>query len=1195
MTSRPTTSRPHDLTTQDTMPSDLQLGPFRLDRPLARGGMARIFRATHIHHDQPVAVKVMTGEQAKKSRFVESFRGEVRAVARMNHPNIIRVFDYGEIPEDLADDSDQGLSGGSPYMVMELAESTLSQLQHSQLHWSQVHTMLVYILDALAHSHARGLIHRDLKPDNILFLSDHRQSRLKLTDFGIAYGMDGDRRLRAEDEVITGTPRYMAPEQIRGRIRDQGPWTDLYALGCLTYWMVTGHPPFSANTVDEVLRAHLTADRPTLTPRINTPDGFEQWTARLVARNPHRRFQRAADAAAALTAIAGEPFHDDITVVTSDSDQESLEMTFVDEPGTTCLIPRLTHDEPSHHSTLPVETVTAEIPHCWRQTLYTDDLPQMMGVGQNLFELREIPLLGRHQLRDALWEHLLDACYARRPHLMGLQGPVGVGKTRLATWLAQHAHEVGAADVLSASHSPVEAPSDGLPRMFADYLRCTGLERGKVLERVRKLYGSQDEFDADDLHQCIAVTDLIMPGANPEFDERQQAIRFTSPEQKWVVYQRLLIRLTRRRPLVLVFDDVHWANETLQFIKFLLQESSSTELPILLVLTVRDDLLDDNPIAAEHIDEILDNPCAVSHPVGPLKEEVHRELVESLLCLAPEVAEQVAARTRGNPLFAVQLVGDWVQRGLLRASDNGFVLAADFTPPLPDGIRELLVRRLENHTGQPLDAPPNDALLSLELAAVLGGDVEHREWRTACAIAGVEPPQPLLETLAAQSLVVQDKHGWSFLHGALREILIDNARDQGRIIDHHRYCADMLQGLYDTSRPAIAPRLADHLLNAQAWQQSLQPLCLAMQHAEQSSDYDTGLEYFQRHENARRHLGLTHDDPRTLRGWLNAAELHLAKGDADDAKRRLDACQSHAEAGGHPEILARVHAMQSRTAFLQGRYDDTITLGENALEIQPPDGDVDTTVRALQGIGWSYVRRSKFAKALRVGKRAEALLDDMENRLNATRVLNLIGACENNLGNPDAAQQYFQRAREQLQEMGHIEGVATLTNNLGDMSKTLGEYEQAAEYYQEASTIFRRVGAHKEFLAESNLGMLRIKQRNFDDATAHFRAGLEALKHTENASFAISSHLGMATCAAYHQDLDAFDHHFERVKSHLEEVTYYNKEIGLAAQTAGELLQNQGEFQRARRMLELARDQWGELENQERTDEVQAMLDALDR
>ncbi len=160
---------------------------------------------------------------------------------------------------------------------------------------------MLSLLDALAHAHARGVVHRDIKPGNVLLGGSWHE--VKLTDFGLAHALHGPSM--SEDDVI-GTPSYMAPEQFRGQWRDYGPWTDLYSLGCLVYSLATGSPPFGRVKGNAARAAHLVRPVPPLVPKHPLPAAFHPWVHQLLEKDTARRFACAADAAWALLGIPDE-------------------------------------------------------------------------------------------------------------------------------------------------------------------------------------------------------------------------------------------------------------------------------------------------------------------------------------------------------------------------------------------------------------------------------------------------------------------------------------------------------------------------------------------------------------------------------------------------------------------------------------------------------------------------------------------------------------------------------------------------------------------------------------------------------------------------------------------------------------------------------------------------------------------------
>ncbi len=277
------------------MSAPIRLGPLLLSAPIGRGGMGSVWHGRH-PEGVDVAVKVLRDRYASDEKLLRVFRFEVKSVASLDHPGIVRVYDFGVVPDAAAAASDGKLTAASPWLAMEHASGGTLGDRPQVGSWPLLRDYLLQMLDGLAHSHAREIIHRDLKPRNVLLRED---GRLALTDFGIAHAVSRASPAHAS----AGTPGYMAPEQVRGEWRDMGPWTDLYSLGCLAWRLIMGKPPFTGHTRVAVLKRQLEDAIPRLAPPIELPRGFEPWVRRMLAKAHANRFQCAADAAEELTAL----------------------------------------------------------------------------------------------------------------------------------------------------------------------------------------------------------------------------------------------------------------------------------------------------------------------------------------------------------------------------------------------------------------------------------------------------------------------------------------------------------------------------------------------------------------------------------------------------------------------------------------------------------------------------------------------------------------------------------------------------------------------------------------------------------------------------------------------------------------------------------------------------------------------------
>lgn len=258
------------------------LGQYTLETPLGKGGMASVYRAYQASVDRYVAIKVMTPEIANDPGFVERFQREARIIGRLEHPHILPVIDFGE-------------SDGTYYIVMRYMDggSLDDRMRQRRLQPEEVAHYLDQIASALDYAHQKGVVHRDLKPNNVLL---DRANNCYLTDFGIARIEGGDQRKLTATGSVMGTPAYMSPEQAMGRPVDGR--SDIYTLGVMLYEMATGKLPFTADTSAALIFHHVYEMPPS--PRQfnpNLPEAVEPVFMRVLAKAPEMRYGTAEELA----------------------------------------------------------------------------------------------------------------------------------------------------------------------------------------------------------------------------------------------------------------------------------------------------------------------------------------------------------------------------------------------------------------------------------------------------------------------------------------------------------------------------------------------------------------------------------------------------------------------------------------------------------------------------------------------------------------------------------------------------------------------------------------------------------------------------------------------------------------------------------------------------------------------------------
>ncbi|MDA0751096.1 MAG: protein kinase [Verrucomicrobia bacterium] len=262
------------------------VGDYDLLEVIARGGMGVVYRARQMSLNRVVALKMILSGRLATENEVTRFRAEAEAAAHLRHPNIVAVFDVGE-------------TDGRHFYSMEFVEGDHleTRMQQGALPMKQAVSYMIKIARAVHFAHQRGVVHRDLKPQNIL-LDEHDQPRI--TDFGLAKRMDLDADLTLTGTVF-GSPAYMAPEQAQGKQDTVGPLTDVYALGAILFRMIAGRPPFQASTPLETMKAVAESNPPSLiTIRQDAPADLETICLKCLEKNPAQRYGSAQDLAEEL-------------------------------------------------------------------------------------------------------------------------------------------------------------------------------------------------------------------------------------------------------------------------------------------------------------------------------------------------------------------------------------------------------------------------------------------------------------------------------------------------------------------------------------------------------------------------------------------------------------------------------------------------------------------------------------------------------------------------------------------------------------------------------------------------------------------------------------------------------------------------------------------------------------------------------
>ncbi len=1156
--------------------------------------MGRVWAARHTESGAEVAIKVLTDAGARRPAFLRAFTREVISVARLTHPGIVSVYDHGRVPSAPAEGRAPPVPPGSPYLVMERVTGGALSEWLGHVAWEEARRVLEAILEALAHAHARGVVHRDLKPANVLLT---RAGQPKLTDFGIAQPLD----LEDGEVLAAGTPGFMAPEQADREGRALGPWTDLFAVGRLACVLLGG--PMSV---------------PRWAPRTPVPSGLAAWIARMTHPDPVQRFQRAADALAALRAlgeptcgvgegredpsVAGEPAPDgdgagrgafgqgaaDRNGVVrgatpaaagagSDGDLERLESA-----PTLAEVPESAWPAAARDGHASIHAAPPPLPEDWRRIEAEPTAEALRGAGLGLWGLKALPLVGREALRDALWSALGAVHRHRRARVVLLQGAAGAGKTRLAEWLAETAHAAGAVEVLRARHGALRSAGDGLEGMLARWLGLRRLDRASVVTRLDEVllpWGLRDPAER------LAIAEVIAPSLSDDGAAAPAArrVRFSGAAERHAAILRLLERLASVRPLLLHLDDVQWGSDTLEFVQALLDAQARRPLAALVVCTVREEALEAREAEQALLTRLAERPEVETHHVGPLPPQEHQALVRGLLGLEETLAAQIEARSAGNPLFAVQVVDELVRSGRLEHGPDGYAAPPGVTLEVPDDLHQIWMHRIESF----LEGRPEDDATALELGAALGVEVDAAEWQACLERAGASVSSDLVPALIAQRLgrpAAGD--GFGFVHGLLRESLERRAKEAGRWAEHHRICAEVLEA---KAGPKDLARIGEHFLAAGRYDEAVACLSAAAYELESMSEALKARLVLARREEALRRLAPPATDRRWTQGWLLRARVGRAAGRLDEAEAWAKKALEHARQLKRPEeeakalyLLSVIARYRGATAVAWRRIRESDRVAErHGLEAQLGYNAKEK--------GWIRLNRGDREEAIALLRKAVTALEAAGDRPELALSAYALGVASIQAGRLDEARDHLLWGMRLYAELGFRTPQGLAISSLGDVARMQGRLTAAERLYRTAERYLGAAGYGHTIYIDLNRGLLEMQRGRFDRALEQLDRSYETLLQQGADGPAGAVCAMRLPCRAAAADWAGFDRDLKAATERLTRSGMADVDIAWPLGLAGDLAAERGEQGRARQAWALAFQQWQALGRREAR-EVEAKL-----
>lgn len=1068
---------PADSTKPKSEIGSILVNRYEVLRELGRGGMGVVYLCRDlVTHDRVALKRLRPPEESKSPRQEESwwFQQEARAVASLDHPAIVRARDFGTLLD------------GSPYLVMDaLPGRSVHEWMHTTtVPWPVMWSLVDQVLAGLAHAHARGVIHGDLKPSNVMLdmASSGRGPRSYVLDLGLAWLRESrhDSRLDGSPEPElavhsgAGTVGWVAPEQIRKLAAHVGPATDLYALGCIMYRVMTGKEVFEG-TAQEVLRAHKRTPVPPPVLGPGVPPAVGGYIQRLLAKKPWHRFDLAADARRAWSQFRP-------------AEAPTMEETVASMPSL-----------PPAPSSTPVDVGKA--------------IAAARSLAPGLLSLRPSPMVAREEERRELMDTVGALCsgIGTSHRMIALIGEAGVGKSRLVEWLCEQVHERGLMWPLRARYGRTPSPLDGLTGAVNKYFNLEGADRELVEQTLINRWEVEPEDD-ESLSWVAATAEWLRPtppGTTIPVGPSGKRFVLDTPEIRWAVVRRVLERMGRDRPVCIWFDDLHLSGAN-TFDMLARLHRDAPRLRLLIVATARSEALETDLDAALRMEALRADWKGKVFDLKPLGTEETHALLRATLPLQEEAVVTATMQSRGNPLFALQLVHAWAGGGYLQMEAGKYRVPEEALRGRAITTAELWDERLRG--------VPTDMRLAAYAAAALGDDVRGVVLRALTTSLGMDSRDALVALTRAQILLASGTDQFRWAHALLQEHLLNRLHERSDAPAIFRLAASALGKHPEVGSRRIMKHRVRNLLRA--------------------SDDDVAADLMFRFIEGAWARG--RDTSATLKD-LTLLDGHVSgKTEAEYAYWRAEALRHAGKLEEAREQAERARKMFAETQDAQREARALKLLGHIASDIGAPSQGKALVQQALarfqqakddRGYAQALVVLGEIDYLLGEHARARTVLAEAVNRCEAlsdslgrAQCFILLAMIETAVGGYGRARSLLVDARAAFDGIGYRLGMAQCDVVLGHADHRAGEMDKARARTLAARVAFRELQTPRgEGACERLLAMIGIDTNDLAAATAHATVALKIYERLNDPWGELEARLLLAQVALAQDDPRADD------------------------------------------------------------------------